>query len=231
MDSSRKIAIAVGVLFIIATVAGVSQFPFLRALNASDYLSSVSAHGSQVMTAVLLDLIMIGAVFAIPVVLFPILKKHSEGLARGYVVARIFEAAPLVVGVFSTIALLTLSQEFVAAGAPAAPHYPTLGALLLATSDWTLLIGGQVILSLSALILNYGLFRSRPKVTAYPVTSGTIFLVAYVVGSRGSTVVLQAKRGADSQHVGMSTLWDSGRTIERLWQALLSTAPTPPRTS
>ena len=161
MDSSRKIAIAVGVLFIIATVAGVSQFPFLRALNASDYLSSVSAHGSQVMTAVLLDLIMIGAVFAIPVVLFPILKKHSEGLARGYVVARIFEAAPLVVGVFSTIALLTLSQEFVAAGAPAAPHYPTLGALLLATSDWTLLIGGQVILSLSALILNYGLFRSR----------------------------------------------------------------------
>jgi len=161
MDSSRKVAIAAGVLFIIATVAGVSQFPFLRALNAPDYLSSVSAHGSQVMTAVLLDLIMIGAVFAIPVVMFPILKKHSEGLARGYVVARIFEAAPLVVGVFSTIALLTLSQEFVAAGAPDTSTYQTLGALLLATSDWTLLIGGQVILSLSALVLNYGLYRSR----------------------------------------------------------------------
>jgi hypothetical protein len=161
MDSSRKIAIAVGVLFILATVAGVSQFPFLRSVNAPDYLSSVSAHGSQVMTAVLLDLIMVGAVFAIPVVLFPILKKHSESLARGYVVARIFEAAPLVVGVFSMIALLTLSRDYVAAGAPSAPHYPTLGALLLATSDWTLLIGGQVILSLSALILNYGLYRSR----------------------------------------------------------------------
>lgn len=161
MTTERKTAITVGVLFIIATVAGVSQFPFLRALNAPDYLSSVSAHGSQVMTAVLLDLIMIGAVFAIPVVLFPILKKHSESLARGYVVARIFEAAPLVVGVFSMIALLTLSQEFVAAGAPAASHYQTLGTLLRATSDWTLLIGGQVILSLSALILNYSLCRSR----------------------------------------------------------------------
>jgi len=161
MNSSRKTAIAVGVLFLVATIAGVSQFPFLKSINAPDYLSSIAAHQNHIVTAVLLDLIMIGAVLAIPVVLFPILEKHSERIARGYVVARIFEATPLVIGVFSMMALLTLSQDFVAAGATDAVHYQTLGVLLLETCDWTLLIGGQVILSLTALILNYSMYRTK----------------------------------------------------------------------
>ncbi|MFC2108764.1 DUF4386 domain-containing protein [Candidatus Bipolaricaulota bacterium] len=161
MNSSRKIAIAVGVLFIIATLAGVSQFAFRGSLSAPDYLTQIAAHDGQITFAACLDLIVVGAIFAIPVVLFPILKKHHVHAARGYLVARIFEAVPLVVGTISLLALVILSREFVAAGAPDAAHYTTLGALLLATIDTTLLIGGQIIFSLTALVLNVSLYQSR----------------------------------------------------------------------
>ena len=161
MESDRKIAMVVGVLFIVATVAAVSQFAFRGSLNASDYLTAISAHRTQVTMAALLDLIMIGAIFSIPVVLFPILKRHAESVALGYVVARTFEAVVLVIGTISLLLLVTLSREFVGSGPTDASHYQTIGALLLAACDWTMLIGGQIILSLTALILNYSLYQSR----------------------------------------------------------------------
>jgi len=50
---------------------------------------------------------------------------------------------------------LTLSQEYVQAGAPDAPHYLPLGTLLLEVHDLTNLLGSIIIFSLTALILNY----------------------------------------------------------------------------
>ena len=161
MDSNRKIAIIVGVLFIIATGAAVSQFAFRGSLVAPDYLVEIAADEHQVTIAAILDLVMIAAIFSIPVVLFPILRKHSENLARGYLIARIFEAVVLVIGTISLLSLLTLSREFVASGATDASHYQTLGAVLLAACDWTLLIGGQIVFCLTALVLNYSLYQSR----------------------------------------------------------------------
>jgi len=161
VNSNRKIAIAVGVLFIIATGAAVSQFAFRGSLAAPDYLTQIAANGNQVTFAAFLDLIMITAIFAIPVVLFPVLKQHDENLARGYLAARILEGVVLVVGTISLLSLLALSRGFVAAGAPDAPHYQTLGALLLEAGDTTLLIGGQIIFSLTALVLNVALYRSK----------------------------------------------------------------------
>jgi len=161
MNSSRKIAIAVGVLFIIATGAAVSQFAFRGSVVAPDYLTAIAAEGNQVTVAACLDLIMIVAIFAIPVVLFPVLKKHDENLARGYLAARILEGVVLAVGTISLLALVALSREFVAAGAPDGSHYQTLGALLLEAGDTTLLIGGQIIFSLTALVLNIALYQSR----------------------------------------------------------------------
>ena len=55
MDSNRKIAIAVGVLFIIATGAALVQFPLIEATNAPDYLVQIAAHEPQMVTALLFD--------------------------------------------------------------------------------------------------------------------------------------------------------------------------------
>lgn len=110
---------------------------------------------------VLLLLIDCAAVVAIPVMLVPIFKKHNEALALGYVGARIIESVILIVGTIILLSLLTLSQEYVQAAAPDASYFQTLGTLLLAVYEWTLLVGIMIVFSLTALILNYLLYQSE----------------------------------------------------------------------
>jgi hypothetical protein len=86
MDLYRKTAIIVGVLFIIATVTAILTIVFLGStLDPPDYLTAVSANVNQVIISVIFWLILAVSVMGIGVMMFPILKKHNEGLALGYV--------------------------------------------------------------------------------------------------------------------------------------------------
>jgi hypothetical protein len=189
MNSNRKTAIIVGVLFIIATLAGVLSVVFLvPILNAPDYLSNVSANDNQVIIVVLLELIMIVAIVGIAVMLFPILKKQNEGLALGYVAARIIEVVPFFVGIASLLSLLKVSKEFVIAGAPASSYFQTLGILSIAIIDWTTMIGGHIIFSLTALILNYTLYKSKlvPRwISVWGLIGVPLMLASGVLGMFG----------------------------------------------
>jgi hypothetical protein len=162
MSTSRKTAIIVGVLFITATVASSLGLVILDPiLNARNILVNVSANTTQVIIGVLLLLINCAAVVAIPVMLFPILKKHNEVLAVGYLVSRTIESVILIIGTISLLSLLTLSQDFVQAVAPDVSYFRTLSTLLLAVYEWTLLLGIMIVFSLTALILNYLLYQSK----------------------------------------------------------------------
>ncbi|MCJ7721992.1 DUF4386 domain-containing protein, partial [Candidatus Bathyarchaeota archaeon] len=113
MDSNRKTAIIVGVLFITALVSSMLSGEFLESTNDPDYLSAVSANEKQVVTGVLLMVVLTISVVAIPMMMFPILKKHNESLAFMYVGSRIFEGFFDIVIALGYLLLLTLSQEFV----------------------------------------------------------------------------------------------------------------------
>ncbi|WP_445474850.1 DUF4386 domain-containing protein [Methanococcoides methylutens] len=162
MDPDRKTAIIVGVLFILSTVTGVLSVILLEPIvNAQNYFTTVSANENQVIIGTLLELICAGAFLGVAVMIFPILKKHNESLALGYAVARICEAVPFIIGVISLLSLLPLSKEYVQAGAMDDSYVLPLGTLLLAVHDWTNLLGSMIIFSLTALILNYILYRSK----------------------------------------------------------------------
>ena len=162
MNTHRKTAIIVGALFILATVASsLGIFIFSSILDAPDYLISVSANESQVIMAALFVLIDVVAVVGIAIMMYPILKKHNEALALGYVAARTIEGVLFTVYVVILLLLLTLSQEFVKAGTPEASYFQTGGTLLQAASDWALSLGLRLAFALSALILNYLLFNSK----------------------------------------------------------------------
>jgi len=161
MDANKKTARIVGALFIIATVAGVlSVVSTGRHLNTPDYLVNVSANGNQIITGALLVLIMGAAIASIPAMLFPILKKHNEALAHGYVVFRVLEVVTFIVIAISFLLLLTLSQEYVRVGAPDASYYQILGTLLLA-AVYRINSITIIVFSLSALILNYIFYQSK----------------------------------------------------------------------
>ncbi len=162
MNPNRKTAIIVGVLFITATVAySLSVVLLDPILGGSDYLTAVSVNENLVIIGALLVLIDAIAVAGIAIVIYPILKKHNEALALGYVGARIVEGVLFSVNVITILTLLTLSQEFVQAGAPGASHFQTVGTLLLAAGDWAFFLGFGLVFTLSALILNFVLYQSK----------------------------------------------------------------------
>ena len=162
MNSDRQTAIIAGVLWITATVAYSLAVVILSPiLTAPDYLISVSANETQVLIGMLLEFTDAAAVAGIAIMLFPIIKRHNEALALGYVGARIIESVTVIVSVISILSLLTLSQEFVSAGAPEASYFQALGTLLLAARDWTNLIGINFVFGLGALIIYYLLYQSK----------------------------------------------------------------------
>ena len=160
MNSYRRTAIIVGVLFIIATAAPLLSGSFINV--SEENLAGISVNSFQVTVGALLELIMALAIAGIAITFYPVLRKNNETLAVGYVGIRIIEGVIfIVVAVIGLLSLLALSQEFVEVGAPGGSYFQTMGALLLSAHDWAYVIGGQIVFSVSAIILNYVLFRSR----------------------------------------------------------------------
>jgi hypothetical protein len=164
MNTSRKIAIIVGALYLTVNVmAGPLGIALTEStLSAPDYLVQVSAHKTQMLIGALLVLVMAVADAGIGIVVYPVLRRRNASIAIGYFGARIVESLILIISTISLLLLLTLSQEFVQAGAPDASYFQTLGELLLAVRDWA----GHVVLDvavfpLGALIFYYLLYQSK----------------------------------------------------------------------
>jgi hypothetical protein len=64
----------------------------------------------------LLEVLLIVANIGTAVVLFPILKRQNEGLALGYVTARLVESTFIAIGIVSLLAIVTLRQDVGGAG-------------------------------------------------------------------------------------------------------------------
>ena len=162
MNTGRSAARIAGALFLIAMVTSLVGGIWLESiLAAPDYLTSVSANETQVIVGVLLELINCAAVVGIAAVLFPILKEHSGRIARGYFGFRILEAAILSVAVISPLVLVTLSKQYVAAGAPDAPYFQTSGALVLEARGQLAGLLTPVFFSLGAVLLYYSLYQTK----------------------------------------------------------------------
>lgn len=186
--AARRPAAIVGALFIVATVAGGVSVALLGStLDAPDLLASVHANESQVLAAVVADLILVLAVVAIPILLFPYLRQHREGVARGYFAARMIEGIVILAGALSLLMLVTVSRESVEAAASIVPGLPAAGAVLLGARDWTDLVGTQLVFGVTALILNYSFYRSR-LVPRFISVWGFIGAVLVTVSSMASVL-------------------------------------------
>jgi len=135
MNTTRKIAIITGVIFIIATVAALLAAGVDPILAGTDYLSKVSAHASQVAADAFLYLIAAFTSVGIAIALYPVLKERNAGLAIGSVVFRTVEAVFYMVAVVSLLSVLTLSQQLSSAGAADGTSLQAIGAVLLSLRE------------------------------------------------------------------------------------------------
>ena len=166
MSTHRKAAIAVGVLFLVATAAYIVGSGLITAaLGAPDHLARLD--GEQVRIGVLLELLDAAAVVAIGVLLFPTFRRYSEGAALGYAGARIIESGLILVSLLGALLLPTVSREYLRAGAGDAAHLQTLETMARAWYDLAFQLA-MVTLGVGSLLLCYLLytFRLVPRVLA-----------------------------------------------------------------
>ena len=161
MDLYRKYAIAAGVLFIIYTSVDILSFLFLGPTTATNYLVSVSANAGLVGTGALLLFIGGACAAGIAISLYPVLKKFNAGLALGAVGFRISEGVLSFVAVCAYLLMITLSQQFVQAGAPDSSYFQTLGILIYAGNRWVSNVASLLAFSIGCLLYYIVLYRTK----------------------------------------------------------------------
>jgi hypothetical protein len=130
-------------------------------VNATDYLVSVSANGGLVATAALLLFIGGAAAIGIAISLYPVLRKYNEGLALGAVGFRTAEGVFDIVGFLCLLLLITLSQQFVKAGAPDSSYFQTLGVLTVSGYHLVENVGKLLAFSIGCLLYYIIFYRTK----------------------------------------------------------------------
>jgi hypothetical protein len=183
MNTNRRIAVVVGVLFIIGTVSGVLMFPVLgNLLTAPDHLTAIAANEGRMITATLLKFIMGVACAGIGLALYPILRKYSEGLAIGSVGFRVIEGMVDIVGALGLVTLLALSQEFVKAGAPESSYFQTADVLIKTGTDWLTNWAMLVTWCIGALMY-YSVFYQFRLVPRWLTVWGLVGITLTIIGA------------------------------------------------
>ncbi|MCC6169993.1 MAG: DUF4386 domain-containing protein, partial [Caldilineaceae bacterium] len=141
--------------------AGILSLALTQPLrDAHDPLAGAAANANQVTVAALCVLLMGLSPAMVPVVLYPVLKRHNEVLALGYLVFR--GALETVIGLVAPIAwllLVAIGRSYVPAGDAATAGLQASGALLLKAGGHSALAG--IIFCLGALMFYALLYRSR----------------------------------------------------------------------
>lgn len=165
-DPTRQSALVAGVLYLVTFAIGIPPALMLAPVVGDPAYILGQAADSQVTLAALFDLINALACIGTAVALFPIVKRQSESFALGFVTTRIYEAAVIMIGVVSILAIVTLRQGGTAGADEAA--LITTGRALVAVRDWTFILGPGLAPALNAVLLGTLMYRSRLVPRAIP---------------------------------------------------------------
>ena len=188
MNTNRKTAIIVGVLFIIATVfLFIGEAFYKPILSSPDYLDNAYPNRIIVIIGMLLEFICVIAMPLIAVFMFPILKKHNEALALGYVGFRFLEAV-LYIGIeINKLSLITLSQDYLNKGGMDASYFQNTGSSIQSVNDWAFSIY-IIVFTLGALMFYSVLYKSKliPRfISAWGFIAAAVLLTGSVLATVG----------------------------------------------
>jgi len=181
----RRTAVAVGVLFIAAIVMlFVGEAIYRSVLDEPGYLDNAHPDRTRVILGLLVEYTGAPMVVAISLLLYPVLRKHSEGLALGYVAFRVMEMGILSVAYVSRLGQVSLSEDFLDDRGADVSTYRAIGDALESMNDWA---GTQgliylTIFSLGSFVLYPALYRSELVPSSISI-GGIVAAMVLLIGS------------------------------------------------
>src|SRR5690349_14916276 len=161
IQTYRPTAIVVGIVYLAGFVVGLAGTGLIQSiLTMPDYLSTVSAKSMMLSLGAILWLLAAAGDAAHGVLMFPVLKLHSERLAIGYLAARIIDGSFLAIHVLLVLMQIPLGSTYLKAAAPATLSLQALSTVLIQTIPYVDNIG-WIALGLAGLILNFVFYRTQ----------------------------------------------------------------------
>jgi hypothetical protein len=161
MNTYRTTAVVVGVVYIAGFVVGIPGSGLIQSiLGAPDYLSTVSAKSIMLAIGAILWLMTVAGDAAHGVLMFPVLKPHSERLAIGYLASRIIDAVFLAIYAFFVLLQIPLGSAYLKAVAPTTFSLQALGTVLIQATQYANTIG-WIALGLAGVMLNSVFYRTK----------------------------------------------------------------------
>lgn len=179
-DWTRGYARAAGIAYLVTFLASMPAIPLMGPLlNDPSYVLTGGAH-TQIAVGALLDVVNAIACIATAVAVFPVVRRQNESLALGFVTSRLMEAAIIMIGVVSLMAVLTLHQDAAGTSGADPATLQTTSQALVAVRDWTFTFGPNVCAGINALLFGTLLYRSRlvPRIIPTLGLVGAPFLLA-----------------------------------------------------
>lgn len=157
----RKTATFVGAMYVAGFVVGIGGNMMIQStISTPDHLTTIVANSLMVTIGAILWLFAVIGDAAHGVLMFPVLKPHSERLAIGYLAFRIIDAVFIAVMVLLLMLQLPLGSEYLKTAANGAAYLQALSAVTVQGSQYAYAIGMSA-LGVSGLMLCYTLYKSK----------------------------------------------------------------------
>jgi hypothetical protein len=161
INKFRKTASVVGVVYLAGMLVGIPGNIMIQSiLGAPDPLATISANSMTVAIGAILWLLAVIGDAAHGVLMFPVLKQHSERMAIGYLAARIVDAIFIAVMVLFVLIQIPLGNEYLKAAAGDASYLQALSALFAQGQLYAYEIGMSA-LGVSGLMLCYTFYKAK----------------------------------------------------------------------
>src|SRR5215210_2253328 len=161
MNTYRTTARIVGAMYLAGFVLGIGGIVLIQSvLAAPDHLATLPANSLLLAIGAVLWLMAAAWDAAHGVLMFPILKQHTERVAVGYLGFRIMDALFIAVMVLFVLIQIPVGGEYLNAGASDASHLQALSAVFMQAQLDAYNIA-MTTLGISGLILCYSFYKSK----------------------------------------------------------------------
>jgi hypothetical protein len=158
-DPTRNNARAAGIFYLVTFAASIPALLLIGpVLDNPDYITS-AGQDTRVLWGCFLDFVNALAGVGSAVAVFSVVKRQNESLALGFVTSRMVEAAVIMTGVVSLLAIVTMRQDLAGTADPAS--LATTGQALVAVRDWTFLFGPGFMAAINAILFGTLMYKSR----------------------------------------------------------------------
>ena len=159
-DPTRKYARAAGIFYLLTFASSIPALILIGpVLNDPSYVTG-AGQDTSVLWGCLLDAVNALTAVGSAVAVYSVVKRQNGSLALGFVTSRLVEAAVIMIGVVSLLAVVTMRQDFAGSGADAASLTVTANALV-DVRNWTFLFGPGLMPVFNAVLFGTLLYRSR----------------------------------------------------------------------